>query len=347
MLALAVLTYWQVSWNRPLSSELGNRLAMYASPPNRDNWPSDDIIGLIDRLASPGKPVTVGVVSALPNLAEPPLAYYARRASPDMTVIRWTDPVPTLLDADFVIVKTGLVADDPPRTLEDKNATLVSKVLQQQSSVFYTTHNKVGQYAVPDGSQALIYQRQAPPLAEEVKKVGEELATAAGVETQGAAVPTEIDRATLQNQVRLGKQLFTDKRYEEALPIFQQVVDANPSIADGQQGLARTMFALGNCDGAVEHQQVTVELMPINGTYAVLGDILMECKRLDEAIAAYQKATELDPQEVRAHFVLAQAYVAKGRNQDAIREFNKTIELDKDQQFTERTQRFLQQLQPQ
>ena len=86
--------------------------------------------------------------------------------------------------------------------------------------------------------------------------------------------------------------------------------------------------------------------MPINGTYAVLGDILMECKRLDEAIAAYQKATELDPQEVRAHFVLAQAYVAKGRNQDAIREFNKTIELDKDQQFTERTQRFLQQLQP-
>ena len=51
---------------------------------------------MIDRLASPGKPVTVGVVSALPNLAEPPLAYYARRTSPDMTVIRWTDPVPTL-----------------------------------------------------------------------------------------------------------------------------------------------------------------------------------------------------------------------------------------------------------
>jgi tetratricopeptide (TPR) repeat protein len=251
-----------------------------------------------------------------------------------------------MLDADFVIVKTGLVAEDPPRTLEDKNATLVSKVLQQRSSVFYTTHNKVGQYALPDGSQALIYQRQAPPLAEEVRKVGEELATASGVETQGAAVPTEIDRATLQNQIRLGKQLFTDKRYEEALPIFQQVVDANPSIADGQQGLARTMFALGNCDGAVEHQQVTVELMPINGTYAVFGDILMECKRVDEAIVAYQKATELDPQEVRAHFALAQAYVAKGRTQDAIREFNRTIELDKAQEFTERAQRFLQQLQP-
>ena len=145
-------------------------------------------------------------------------------------------------------------------------------------------------------------------------------------EAPSATEPTQIDGAVLQGQVQLGKQLYSAGRYEEALPIFQQVVDANPNIADAQQGLARTMFVLGNCAGAVEHQGVAVQLLSINGTYTVFGDILLECGRIDEAIAAYLKGVELDPKEVRTHFVLAQAYMAKGRTDDAIREFNRTIE---------------------
>jgi tetratricopeptide (TPR) repeat protein/4-amino-4-deoxy-L-arabinose transferase-like glycosyltransferase len=344
VLALALLTYWQVSWAQPLPSSLANRLAMYAAPPSRELWPGDSIIRAIRRLAPVDQPVTIGVVSAAPNLAEPPLAYYARRQAPHMSVIRWSDPLPTLHTADFVVVKTGVVAADPPRTIEDKNATLVSKLLQQPTSIFYTTHQQVGQYALPDGSQAIIYQRRVPPSAEQMQTIVEELTAAAGAAEQSTAALVEVDRITLRSQVELGMQLFAEGRYEEALPVFQQVVDANPSIADAQQGLGRTMLALGNCDRAVEHQAVAAQLLSINGTHTVLGDMLLECGRVDEAIVAYMKGIELDPQEVRTHFVLAQAYMAKGRTADAIREFNRTIELDGNQTFVARAQRFLQQL---
>jgi 4-amino-4-deoxy-L-arabinose transferase-like glycosyltransferase len=347
VLSLALLTYWQVSWAQPLPSSLANRLAMFASPPGREHWPGDNIIRAIRRLAPVDDPVTIGVVSAAPNLAEPPLSYYARRQAPHMRVIRWSDPVPTLHTADFVVVKTGVVAADPPRTLEDKNATLVSKLLQQPTSIFYTTHQEVDQYALPDGSQAIIYQRQVPPSSEQMQKIAEELTAAAGAVRQSTAALPEVDRITLRSQVELGMQLFAEGRYEEALPLFQQVVDANPNIADAQQGLARTMFALGNCAGAVEHQGVAVRLLSINGTYTVFGDILLECGRIDEAIEAYLKGIELEPLEVRTHFVLAEAYMAKGRTEDAIRELNRTIELDTDKTFVERAQRFLQHLQSQ
>ncbi|HNU04607.1 MAG TPA: tetratricopeptide repeat protein, partial [Anaerolineae bacterium] len=153
-------------------------------------------------------------------------------------------------------------------------------------------------------------------------------------------------RTMLRGQVERGKQLFAEGRYQEALPIFQQVVAANPAIADARQGLGRTLFALGDCDGAVEQQGQAVQLLPINGTFTVFGDMLRECGRVDEAIAAYQRAVELDPQDVRTHFVLAQAYMAQGRTEEAIREFNTTLELDKSGEFTDRTRRFLQQLQP-
>lgn len=346
LLGLAVLSWWQISWARPLPASLANRLGLTASAPVLESWPNAAIIATIHPLAPADKITAVGVVSAVPELAEPPMAYYARIAAPTLTVLRWSDPVPTLLDADFVVVKTGRVAEDPPRTLEDRNATLVSKVLQQPTSTFYTTHQQIGRFGLPDGSQALIYQRTGgAPQAAEVTAIGDELAAAGGT-VQNAGVAGDLNRAALQNQVRLGKQLFDEKRYEEALPVFQQVVDADPKIADAQQGLGRTLFALGNCDSAAEHQALATQLLPINGTYTVLGDILFECKRLEEASAAYVKGIELDPQEVRTHFVLAQVYMAQGRTQDAIREFNTTMELDKTGEFTPRVQNFLQQLQP-
>ena len=344
LVALAVLTYWQVSWGQPLSQAAADRLAMFTSRPSQESWPGDAVIRKIDRLNSAQQPATVGVVSALAGFAEPPLAYYARRDAPELSLIRWTDPAPTLLEADFVIVKTGQVATTPARTIEDKNATLVSALLAQKDSAFYDTHKYIGRYALPDGSDAIIYQRVVEPSTEQIKQIIDELASAAESVGQQAVAPVEIDRTVLRSQVELGKQLFAEGRYDEALPVFQQVVDANPTIADAQQGLGRTLFALGDCDGAIEHQGQAVQLLSINGTYTVFGDMLLECQRVDQAIAAYQQAIELDPNEVRTHFVLAQAYMARGQSEDAIREFNKTLELDSNRQFTDRTQRFLQQL---
>jgi|GEM_PF-2225574 len=346
VMALALLTAWQVSWGQPLPQAWASRLAIHASPPSQESWPGAAIIRTLGRLNDAQQPAALSVAAALPNLAEPTLAYYARRTAPNLSLVRQTDPLPTLLEADFVILKTGATSAAPPSTVAEKNAALVSAFLQQADASFFANHRYVGRFATPDGGEAIIYQRTATPSAEQVQAIMAELNTVAAALGQAPIASTDIDRTMLRGQVERGKQLFAEGRYQEALPIFQQVVAANPAIADARQGLGRTLFALGDCDGAVEQQGQAVQLLPINGTFTVFGDMLRECGRVDEAIAAYQRAVELDPQDVRTHFVLAQAYMAQGRTEEAIREFNTTLELDKSGEFTDRTRRFLQQLQP-
>lgn len=345
VLAASLLTYAQLTTGAPLSGEADQALHISTRTPVRLVWPNAEIIQKVKQL-SQDKPASLGVASAANNLAEPPLAYYARLLAPHVTVIRWSDPIPTLVDADFVVRKTGEVGQVPPRTLEDKNASLVSRLLQNEASVFYTTHQQAGQFKLPDGSQALLYRRVTPRQADEANKIGAELLAAVGDGPDAEALRQQLHLIDQENQMRIAKQLFAEQRYAEALPIFQKIVDAAPKNADAQQGLGRSMFAMGNCDGAVEHQTLGAQLLPINGTYTVLGDILFECKRLDEAVAAYQKAIELDAKEVRTHFVLAQVYMTQSRTDDAIREFNTTIELDTAGEFASRAQNFLRQLQP-
>lgn len=344
VVALALLTAWQVSWGQPLPQDLAQRLAIYASPPSQESWPGAAIIRTIDRLNGVQQPASVGVAATLPTFAEPILSYYAQRDAPNLSLVRQADPLRTLMDADFVVVKTGPVTVLPPATIEEKNAALISALLQETDSSFYANHRYAGRFATPDGGEALLYQRTATPSAQQTQTLIGELNRAAAALGQAPIASTTTDRTALRSQVEMGKKLFTEGRYQEALPLFQQVVDADPTIADAQQGLGRTLFALDDCDGAVEHQGQAALLLSINGTYTVFGDILLECGRVDQAIAAYQRAIELDPQEVRAHFVLAQAYMVKGRTEDAVREFNTTLELDQAGEFTDRTQRFLQQL---
>ena len=50
--------------------------------------------------------------------------------------------------------------------------------------------------------------------------------------------------------------------------------------------------------------------------------------QLDEAIACYKKAIELDPKDARAHYNLGIALAAKGQVDEAIAYYKKAIELD-------------------
>lgn len=347
VVALAILTFVQFTWAKPLPARLAKDLAIKSELPITGDWRIESIISKINEAASPGRPVLVGVVSAWPQLAEPPLAYDALRINPKMKLIRWTDPMPTLGEADFVIVKSGRIGAVPPRTIEDKNAALVSEVLKHQDSVFYLTHQPIAEFDLPDGSQAMIYRRLIAASAGETEKIGEELVAAGGQGPQAEQVRQQALAASVGPQLQLGKSLLAEKRYKEAVAPFEEALKVDPANVDANQGLARALFALGDCDGAIQHQQAATERLKINGTFTVLGDIFFECHRLDEAVAAYLDAIRITPKEVRTHFVLAQAYMAQGKNKEATAEFKKTIELDKTSEFTDRSRAFLQQLQSQ
>lgn len=61
------------------------------------------------------------------------------------------------------------------------------------------------------------------------------------------------------------------------------------------------------------------------------GILYADQDRRDEAMAAFQRAIQLDPAQVDAHWRLARLYASMGRQQDAKAEFAKAKELHKQQ----------------
>ncbi|MEO1404045.1 MAG: tetratricopeptide repeat protein, partial [Cyanobacteria bacterium J06635_1] len=62
----------------------------------------------------------------------------------------------------------------------------------------------------------------------------------------------------------------------------------------------------------------------------MLGNTYNDLKRYDEAISAYEKAIELDPDDATAHYNLGNTYKALKRYDEAISAYEKAIELDPD-----------------
>ena len=59
-----------------------------------------------------------------------------------------------------------------------------------------------------------------------------------------------------------------------------------------------------------------------------LGNVLIDQKKLDEAIAGYRKAIEIDPKHAVAHYNLGLALREQKKLDEAIAAYRKAIEID-------------------
>ena len=69
------------------------------------------------------------------------------------------------------------------------------------------------------------------------------------------------------------------------------------------------------------------DLQGADGAF-LIGNALAEQDRLDEAIAWYHKAIELDPKHVKAHNDLGNRLYSQGKLDEAIAWYRKAIEID-------------------
>ena len=83
---------------------------------------------------------------------------------------------------------------------------------------------------------------------------------------------------------------------EEALALFTEIVDDDPSYADAWNRASTCEFMLGNLEASLAAAKRTVELVPthfqaLNG----MGLVYSELKELPSAVASFQKGLEIDP----------------------------------------------------
>ncbi|MEO8133952.1 MAG: tetratricopeptide repeat protein [Betaproteobacteria bacterium] len=167
------------------------------------------------------------------------------------------------------------------------------------------------------------------------------------------------DNVELRNA--LGWTLFQDGRTAEAVVEYKRALVAKPDHAKAHNNLALALVELGELDDAASHFKASLAIEPKAEIYSDLGFTMAQLGNSQEALADYQKALELDPNCASAHFNLAVTSVRagdfaeaeahyrqalrgrptaethnglgyvlaqQGREDDAIAEFRKAIEVD-------------------
>jgi tetratricopeptide (TPR) repeat protein len=121
----------------------------------------------------------------------------------------------------------------------------------------------------------------------------------------------------------LGYLYWKSHRYEEAKKEFEAELANDPKHAQAWAYLG-DMEMKTDPDAALPLLRKAIALQPnVRVAYMDLGVIMAERKQYPDAVAAFQRAIELDPNEPDAHYRLGRLYRSMGKTAESDKEFAK------------------------
>lgn len=98
-----------------------------------------------------------------------------------------------------------------------------------------------------------------------------------------------------------------------------------------EQNLGQAVHEQGRVDEAIAHFQVALQINPNQASvHSSLGVALLETGRADESLAHLQKALEIDPNDGDAHYNLGNTFLQMGRASEALAHYNRALEITPD-----------------
>ncbi|MDB6094701.1 MAG: yrrB [Verrucomicrobia bacterium] len=162
-----------------------------------------------------------------------------------------------------------------------------------------------------------------------------EVLIAAGRGTEALAPATEAVRLkpdypeALNN---LGIALAQLGRTAESIAPYEAALKVRPSYAGAHANLGAALAQLGRFDEAELHLKEGLRLTPQGAEMTTLrnnlGNVFLQTKRMEEAIAQYDIALGLNPGFVDAHYNRGAALSQVGRNREAAEEFRTVLRLN-------------------
>ncbi len=109
---------------------------------------------------------------------------------------------------------------------------------------------------------------------------------------------------------------------------FQRAIELNPNYATAHHWYAIYLRRLGRHDEAIAAIERAQELDPLSLIInSFVGKIYLDARQVDQAIDHLRKTIEMDPNFAPAHRYLAAAFAIQGRYEEAIAEYKKAITL--------------------
>jgi tetratricopeptide (TPR) repeat protein len=140
-----------------------------------------------------------------------------------------------------------------------------------------------------------------------------------------------IDPTPEQETVLVDAHAKTDAgSYDEALALFNDLLEDNPTLVDAHIGVGRTYEKMGDLEKA-EPAYARAASLDVENFEAQFGHarVLSGLERFTEAVRAFHRALVVRPDSVEANAGMADAYLELNRAQEALSFAEKAVELDK------------------
>ena len=117
--------------------------------------------------------------------------------------------------------------------------------------------------------------------------------------------------------------MWLEWRWGDAEDEFRRAIELHPRNVDGHVWYAQLLAILGRTEESLEQSDIAQELDPLSAYAAVFrGWCLIGARRYDEAIAACQRALELQPNFALGYWWLASLYLATSQPEQALAQLN-------------------------
>ena len=116
----------------------------------------------------------------------------------------------------------------------------------------------------------------------------------------------------LESRAALAEIYSRQDKHEAAITEWKALREVDPENTKYQDGLVDAYQSAGKTDEALELAQGFIEAEESGVHYARLAKVYASIDRVDEAIATYQKAIEINPGDRSVYQELAQLYIRKG-----------------------------------
>ena len=117
----------------------------------------------------------------------------------------------------------------------------------------------------------------------------------------------------------------------ETLSQARQALHIEPDAQEPRLTLGRTLFQLGDTDGAIDEYRIALRFHPaVAQAHLDLGTALMAKQDWRTAMTEFQEAVRLDPTLVQAHYSMGTIHYTRGHVQSAIKAYQEALRLKPD-----------------
>jgi superkiller protein 3 len=139
----------------------------------------------------------------------------------------------------------------------------------------------------------------------------------------------ELDSSWAWAWTKLGWLRYLALDSDDAREAFEKALELDEGDADAHLGMAEVLRETHQLEQVLEHAETAVNIRAAREHYDVLGRVLMDLRRFDEAADAFRSAIAKAPDWAMAHMHLAEALAWQDQYQGAESEYRKAVELDK------------------